>query len=83
MKKRYPLLIFGLILVGVTFYIFYGVFVPFMIKYGHTSFISLPFIGKALIWCLITAAGFELVFVGLGEYQNKYTGSRMFKGILY
>ena len=83
MKKRYPLLIVGLILVGLSVYIYYGVFIPFMIERDHTSFPSVQLIVGGLIWFFIFGAGLELTLVGLGFYQNQYTGSRMFKGILY
>ena len=88
MKKRYPLLIVGLILIGVTLYVFYGVFIPFMDTYNNNpstltveSIIRI-FVG-GLIWFFSFGAGLELTLVGLGFYQNQYTGSRMFKGILY
>jgi len=83
MKKRYPLLIVGLILVGLSVYIFYAVFIPFMVNRDKTSFPSLQLIVGGLIWFFIVGAGLELTLVGLGYYQNQYTGSRMFKGILY
>lgn len=83
MKIRYPLLIFGLIFVGVCFYVFYGVFIPFMVEHDRIFFPSVQFIAGVVLWFFITAAGLELTFVGLGVYQNQYTGSRFFKGILY
>jgi len=83
MKKRYPLLIVGLILLGLSVYIFYTVFIPFMVNRDKTSFLSLQLIVGGLLWFFIVGAGLELTLVGLGYYQNQYTGSRMFKGILY
>ena len=83
MKKRYPLLILGLIHVGVCLYIFYGVFIPFMIERDRTFFPSVQFIAGVVLWFFIASNGIGLTLVGLGYYQNQYTGYRFTKGILY
>jgi len=83
MKKRYPLLVLGLIFLGLCFYIFYTVFIPFMENRDKTSVPPLQFIGGVYLWVFILANGLGATLVGLGYYQNQYTGYRLTKGILY
>ena len=81
MKTRYPLLIIGLILLSIAFYMLHTG-ISRALRIGREPNIIL-LAGGMFVMLIIFAAGGELTMVGLGEYQNRYTGSRMFKGILY
>jgi Na+/H+ antiporter NhaA len=70
MTKRYPLLIVGLIFVGLCLYIFYAVFIPFMVNRDKTSFPPLQFIGGVYLWLFILVNGVNATLVGLGYYRN-------------
>jgi hypothetical protein len=78
MNLRFDLLILGIILFGVLHWIFHKRLFPAL---ERRDIFDIGFYVIVLSGLFVPA--FELTMVGLGYYQNQYTGSRIFKGILY
>jgi len=83
MKKRYDLLIVGLLLLGLFIHLYITHFSYFMNNAYRQDFPLAQYLVGAFGATMLFGAGVELTSVGAGIYQNRYTDTRFFKGILY
>lgn len=84
MTKKPWLFVLAIFLFLLGMFLFFDVFIPW-IQEDHSGdqFFVFKFLGYMSIGFFIFALFSELFTVAIGTYQNQYTGSRFFKGILY
>ena len=79
MKKHVHLQVIGLILLIIGLYYLADTLGTAFEENANYAVVAI----KGTIFWVAMIAGLEITSVGFGIYQNQYTGSRLFKGILY
>lgn len=84
MTKKPWLFVPAVVLLLIGMFFFFSVFIPWVQEdhSGDPYFVH-KIIGYGLVYSISFALYSELFMVAIGHYQNQYTGSRFFKGILY
>jgi len=84
MTKKPWLFVPAVVLLLIGMFLLFDVLIPW-IQEDHSGdpYFVFKISGYVLIYSILFALYSELFMVAIGHYQNQYTGSRFFKGILY